>query len=158
MEKLPQNFRDKFVINNNDCWIWSAGLNKGYGRYWHNKKMYYAHRFSWTILIGDIPKNKVLDHYRLNPGPKNAPCSKACINPKHLEAVSQKENVIRANIGTHPNHQGSRTHCNNGHLFTDDNTYLNPRETGGIHRACRICRRERQISYRRRKRLSSHPL
>lgn len=42
----------------------------------------------------------------------------------------------------HGNHvHASRTHCNNGHEFTPENTYLYPNQR---HRACRICKAKAQ--------------
>lgn len=48
--------------------------------------------------------------------------------------------------GTHSN--ASKTHCTQGHPFTESNTYWYP---GKPHRACRICRREwaRALLHRR---------
>ena len=53
----------------------------------------------------------------------------------------------RLRHGTH--HYGNRTHCNNGHPFDEENTYLYPRGGG---RRCRICQRERLREYKRARR------
>jgi HNH endonuclease len=46
----------------------------------------YAHRITYTLLRGAIPKGLTLDHLCGVP---------ACINPWHLEPVSRLENIRR---------------------------------------------------------------
>lgn len=59
------------------CWLWRGGLNgKGYG----------PHRASYEANRGPIPPGHVLDHL----------CRRrSCINPAHLEPVTQSENELR---------------------------------------------------------------
>lgn len=45
--------------------------------------------------------------------------------------------------GTH--RHASKTHCVNGHQFTEDNTYLYPNQ---FHRACRTCRKQYGQNFR----------
>ena len=42
----------------NDCWDWAASLRKGYGEIWDGNKSIYAHRLSWILHNGSIPKGK----------------------------------------------------------------------------------------------------
>ena len=67
------------------CWNWTGCLVNGYGQFFLGKKQY-AHRISYSILHGEIPKGKCLDHLCRN---------RKCVNPNHLEPVSYKENIIR---------------------------------------------------------------
>ncbi len=60
--------------------------------------------------------------------------TKLCINPEHLEAVTQKENILRG-IGA-PAVNARKTHCPRGHPFDGDNLYVKPNGD----RQCRICR------------------
>lgn len=45
-----------------------------------------------------------------------------------------------------PNHNRDKTHCNDGHEFTPENTYINPKGS----RCCRTCLRRRDAEYRAR--------
>lgn len=105
------------------CWQWVAMLDKaGYGRVrsggGRNGESIYAHRVSYQLLIGQIPDGLVLDHLCRNRG---------CVNPTHLEPVTQGENTRRA---VWPNH------CRRGHEYTPENTGVS-----GGSRYCRICSR-----------------
>lgn len=68
------------------CWLWIACKNKaGYGSFNGGE---YAHRFSYEELVGEIPKGLQIDHL----------CRvRHCVNPKHLEAVTNQVNGQRGN-------------------------------------------------------------
>jgi len=113
-----------------DCWLYAGWLDKdGYG----NINIYLglgkttsvkAHRVMYENTIGDIPDGLYLDHLCFTP---------TCINPKHLEPVTNKEN-LRRGLGI----AGSKfrqTECIHGHLFDEKNTRIRPNGT----RACRKC-------------------
>jgi len=72
------------------CWQWTASRHPlGYGRMGLGGKdggMAYAHRVSYELHFGPIPNGLELDHLCRNPG---------CVNPKHLEPVSHRENLLR---------------------------------------------------------------
>lgn len=70
------------------CWLWiGSKWPTGYGGYWLNGESVGAHRKSYEVHKGKkIPKGKQLDHL----------CKvRACVNPDHLEPVTQKENLLR---------------------------------------------------------------
>lgn len=98
------------------CWPWLVGrFQNGHGMFWKNGRYIGAHRRAWELTRGQIPAGLVLDHYRMNPGPRNAPCSRACVNPSHLELVTPRENNIRgAGVG---GMNARKTHCPNGHPY-----------------------------------------
>jgi hypothetical protein len=52
-----------------------------------------------------------------------------CVNPAHLEAVTNEVNIKRA--------AQSRTHCSQGHKFTAESTYFRKDRPG--HKHCRTC-------------------
>ena len=115
------------------CWEWTAcKLKKGYGRIKQNGVKYSAHRISWEMKNGKIPKGLQIDHLCRNT---------SCVNPDHLEPVTQKENILRGVGITAVN--AKKTECPKGHKFTDANTYITPpghRSSGS--RSCRKCRSE----------------
>lgn len=115
------------------CWIWTASLDSsGYGQFIvvRGQRGYplRAHRVAWEYLRGSIPNERVVDHRCRN---------RACVNPEHMELVTNRENIVR---GVSPSAiNGRKTHCKNGHPFDEENTYRPPR--GG--RQCRTCQRLR---------------
>lgn len=87
---LQRMFR-KVELDADGCWIWTAGTsgdnpNDPYGRFWVDGRMVYAHRFAYEQLVGAIPPGHDLDHL----------CRRRlCVNPRHLEPVTRRENLMR---------------------------------------------------------------
>jgi len=123
--------------DSNVCWLWVASCHASrggaeYGQFWNGFMLVYAHRFSYEMHNHvTIPKGMTIDHVKAR-GCTNT----LCVNPYHLEVVTQKDNCLR---GTSPwAKEAAQTHCFRGHLFNKENTYIPP--DGGRH--CRICGRE----------------
>ncbi|MEU4967832.1 HNH endonuclease signature motif containing protein [Streptomyces smyrnaeus] len=117
----------------NECWEWTGELSeKGYGRTQRKGRYTGAHRAVYEHLVGPIPEGLVLDHLCRNP---------PCVNPAHLEPVTNRDNILRG-IGVGAIN-AQKTHCIRGHEFTPENTLrLGPNWPGGPdRRACRTCRR-----------------
>ncbi|WP_104128075.1 HNH endonuclease signature motif containing protein [Cryobacterium sp. Y57] len=139
MEPLPQKKADpRFwskVDRSEGCWLWNASVDKfGYGRFTIRRgKVQRAYRYSYEQLVGPIPAGLQIDHL----------CRvRACVNPAHLEAVSQRVNVLRGNS---PGAVAFRTNtCARGHSLTD--AYLAHRSDGTISRRCRPCRDAQQAA------------
>ena len=132
---------DEKVERTPDCWLWNATRNnQGYGQFWDGEDTVLAHRWSYEHFVAPIPVGLVLDHLCRTP---------ACVNPNHLEPVTQHENILR---GTAPAAQHARkTHCQRGHEFDEANTYRDPRG----RRTCRTCVNEQRRESRRLQRESS---
>lgn len=139
MVELDNRFWSK-VEKTDSCWNWKANTVRGnYGRFKYNKKEEMAHRLSYENSKGVIPQGLVLDHLCKNP---------KCVNPSHLEAVTQRENVLRGN--TLPAKNILKTHCPEGHEFTPENTYISKGKYGNS-RNCRTCHNLQQQEYMERK-------
>src|SRR5687768_9248591 len=121
------------LLGPDECWEWPGFRDRdGYGRlYWPTINTRAAHRVAYELFVGPIPEGLQLDHLCRN---------RACVNPRHLEPVTQAENARRGAIA-------QKTHCANGHPFDGDNTYW--RSSG--HRTCRACNRENVRKYSARK-------
>ena len=73
------------VDKTDGCWLWTAGTNiNGYGRLSVNRIAILAHRYSWALHNGEIPKGMCVMHKCDNP---------PCVNPDHLEMGSQQDNL-----------------------------------------------------------------
>lgn len=113
------------------CWMWVGGKTvDGYGQIVQGGKYRgMAHRYCYSLLKALIPKGRVIDHLCRTP---------SCVNPSHLEPVTQRENIIRGvnQVARHVN----ATECHRGHSFTESNTYIYAKRPGT--RNCRKCRHE----------------
>lgn len=111
------------------CWVWTAATNpNGYGKIVENGHFLAAHRVSYEMLVGPIPKGLEPDHLC-----RNHPC----VNPDHLEPVTHKENHRRGKWAM-------TSHCPQGHPYDAMNTVV---EKDGW-RKCRVCVNERARQYR----------
>lgn len=110
------------------CAIWTAAtIGQGrYGAFHFQGKAHRAHRFAYEMFVGPVPEGLVLDHLCKNT---------LCVNPAHLEPVTQRENTMRSDNFIAVN--ARKTHCSHGHLFDEANT----RVYRGM-RQCRECNRQ----------------
>lgn len=110
-----------------ECWKFLGYLDsRGYGQCSFKGKRDWAHRTYYRAFVGELPKGKELDHLCRN---------RWCVNPKHLEPVSHKENQLRGY--SFAGNKARQTHCIHGHAFTIKNTIV--RKDG--RRNCRECYR-----------------
>lgn len=130
---LDERFWSKVDIGDwQDCWPWtSARIDAGYAAFTLNGRTQYAHRLAYEDLVGPIPEGLMLDHV------KAWGCKmRHCVNPLHLEPVTNRENVLRGNARYNGENNRSKTHCPKGHEYNLENTYVTPKG----FRQCRTCK------------------
>lgn len=125
------------------CVEWQGSKdNKGYGRRYDRRtdKPALVHRLEWEKANGPIPPGLFVMHLCDNP---------ACYRVDHLRLGTAADN----NADMHAkgrDYWRHRTHCKNGHAYTDDNIVIEY-ANGKPFRRCITCRNE----YRRRTRARS---
>ena len=140
-----QRFFNKVDIEDDGCWLWLAAIDKdGYGRFKFESTIKKgAHRVAYEWFIGEIPEGLVVDHL----------CRvRNCVNPAHLEIVTQQENIARGETGnylTNGDYNKLKTHCPQSHEYNEENTYFYQGS-----RQCRECVRQRGKAYYQRKKNS----
>lgn len=111
------------------CWPWEGRINKdGYGMAYERstKKYIVAHRMVYTAIKGPIPESMQIDHLCRN---------RSCVNPSHLEPVTQQENIRRGEgiaVGN-----ARKIFCMRGHPLYGENLGIN--KAG--NRFCRECKK-----------------
>jgi hypothetical protein len=128
--------------NGTPCWIWIASIDKtGYGRFTIRRgSTVPAYQVS-CVLAGKLIDKSQYQHDHL--------CrNRACVNPEHIEGVTQRVNLLRGE--SPPAKNARKDQCLNGHSLNEKNVYLwGP---GRAWRGCRICRLQRQRQWR-----ATHP-
>lgn len=134
MNAVRQYVMNRVVIHpKSKCWIWTnAQQGGGYGKAKFQGKQSTAHRLSYIAFEGPIASGLCLDHICRN---------RLCVNPLHLEPVTQVENRRR---GLQMSLRVDKTHCINGHPYTDGNTY---KDRKGVNRCMECARQTRMRSY-----------
>ena len=127
------------------CWFWLGAVHRGssgraknaYGVTSVSGKYARAHRASYEAFVGAIPPGMVVDHL----------CRQStCVNPGHLELVTNKENVLRGDGLSAANARVKK--CRLGHELVVG------KRGSGTRRFCATCRKESKRRYVERKRLA----
>lgn len=111
----------RIAVQPNGCWHWTGALSpRGWGRATRGRDYAVpAHRFVWMTLGRDFDAALVFDHLCHN---SDVTCAggpscmhRRCVNPDHLEQVTQAENVRRGN--TLPAQNLRKKQCPRGHEY-----------------------------------------
>lgn len=113
------------------CWPWLGFFDKdGYPLFRRqNGSSCRAQRYSYETFRTTIPDRLVTDHICRN---------KICVNPFHLQAVTDKVNLLRGNGACALNSR--KRICKWGHPLSGENL-ITYKYKNSIFRACRECRR-----------------
>ena len=86
---LIERIKKRCVISESGCWLWQGSLvGDGYGGIWVDGTMRRVHKVAYEAVYGPVPTGLVMDHL----------CRTiSCANPDHLEAVTQRTNLMRGN-------------------------------------------------------------
>lgn len=111
------------------CHVFRGAKDRnGYCRVKTQGKKILVHRYRWEQVHGPIPDGLLIDHRCRN---------RACCNTDHLRLVTPKVNSTENVVGAGWQLEKAKTHCRQGHPYSEENTY---RCRNG-KRYCKICRR-----------------
>lgn len=126
------------------CQIFVGCKSHGYGMIGVNGVMTGVHIVAWEYVNGQVPADLEIDHR----------CRvRACCNVDHLRAVTHQINSTENIVGSGWQVMAAKTHCPQGHEYTDSNTYIAPKGD----RMCRECGRARCREYQRKRRERTQP-
>lgn len=168
------------------CWLWTttASTTNGYPQFRHGRRMVLAYRFAYETIVGPIPDGLQLDHLCHNQsGCEGGPdcLHRKCVNPGHLEPVTNDENAARragmhyapmCRAGLHKMIENNvritdiglricRT-CVPGRRANFEEVCVNGHQRTpenvvyfGMNRQCRPCRRDAQRRHRQHQKLNA---
>lgn len=137
------------LVRNGDCLEFTGCRNAdGYGTLRVRGKMTKAHRFSWELVYGRVPKGLLVCHRCDNP---------PCCNVEHLFLGTVADNNRdRHSKGRTQNLESGRaarhaalraiTHCPAGHQYSGDNVRYRANGARRCAECCRIASRRRRGS------------
>lgn len=135
---VEERFLRKVAPADSGCWEWQGYKQRGYGSFNCDGRPQPAHRVMFKWFYGeDALADLHVDHLCRN---------RSCVNPMHLEAVTQAENNRRAHLGRA---KPPKSHCKHGHPLSGENA--GTRSDGkGVY--CRTCGRASCARYAQRRR------
>lgn len=136
---------DRIVVDEpTGCHVWQGKREwkeDPYGLVYRRGSTRMAHRVSWALSGRELDPDKTMDHICRN---------RLCVNPEHLEQVSQRENTSR---GTSPIGELLRLHdagvCGRGHDLAQVGFWK-----AGKSKTCAACGRERVARYESKKKVA----
>lgn len=122
-----------------ECWLWTGNRNpNGYGMWKLEGVQRSVHLWSYEWMVGPVPEGLEIDHK----------CRvRHCLNPRHLEAVTHQENMLRSQSPVAEN--AAKRYCPRGHALVEGNLVASTAKRAA--RQCLTCSREMAREYRARK-------
>lgn len=145
IRSIADRILDSVVVDEEGCWLWRKKINRGgYGQIKTQNSRRSAHRVSYEEFVGPIPAGLVVDHLcHLGDGSciGGQTCRhRRCVNPQHLQVVTQGENIRRGLRGRAPR----RVECANHVMVT-------PKPGSGPGQPyCRTCADRRRAAWKTR--------
>jgi len=132
-------------------WLGCVATETGYSKISHDGEIFLGHRLVFALAIRELKPGEHVDHACHNESPgcvggRNC-LHRRCLEPSHLEAVTQAENNRRARIRV-AEVAGARTNTERGtcrkglHPWIPENIGSN-----GTNLICKPCKREVQRAY-----------
>lgn len=140
IEPLEDRFWSKVDVRSPwECWEWTGTRNYlrgGYGTFRESRKsghrIFRAHRLAYELTFGSIPDGLVVRHVCDNP---------PCVNPLHLLAGTQKENI--ADMMARGRHNApTKDACAEGHDYAEHG-----RVYPSGRKVCLVCKRDRELTW-----------
>lgn len=132
-------FNRSYRLTKKECWEWLRYTNRGYARFNNGKKIVDAHRWYYQLIKNvKLDTDEHLDHLCRN---------RSCVNPAHLEVVTNKTNWLRGKSITRL--KSLQTHCIHGHELIGKNLYVNNGK-----RRCNRCHAIKEKIYRAKKKMA----
>ena len=121
----------RLVQQPNGCLVWTGYvLPTGYGQVWVNGKLVRVHRLAWSLANNQpVPDGRHILHSCDN---------RPCCEPTHLRPGTNVDNGADMTARGR-SYQQKKTHCPQGHEYTEANTY---KSLTRVSRHCRQCRRK----------------
>src|SRR5438445_13219680 len=127
MRSIEERFFEKLSAEENGCGQWLGAKGpRGYGYFVLGGRQpdeRLAHRVAYRLFVGDIPRDREIDHLCKNP---------SCVNPNHLRIVDHVTNMQNGYFA-------NKTHCPQGHPYDLLNTGWRENDHPNGQRTCRAC-------------------